>query len=572
MAIFERFVNRSDFTSYEDFKENLRISVPEGFNYAYDVLDVLACERPDEKALLWCNEEDDEKIFTYADMKRYSDRAANLLKSLGIRKGDCVMLVLKRHYQFWYTIMALHKIGAVAVPATHLLTAKDIVYRCNRADVKAVICTTDHDFPLQVDIAEKDSPTLKIKMFTNGSVKQKEAFKAKMLAEGRMGTWLDLDEEAEKQSDTFEKPSKDEYAHNKDNMLLYFTSGTSGYPKMVVHSFEYPLGHIITAGYWHNVRKGGLHMTVAETGWAKSVWGKLYGQWLGESTIFVYDMEKFNPPDLLSKISKYRLTTFCAPPTIYRFMIKEDLSGYDLSSLKELTVAGEALNPEVYNQIYKAMGIKMRECYGQTEAVSLVCTFPWMEIKPGSMGKPSPCYDIDIVDDEYKSCYPGEVGEIVINTSKGTPVGMFKGYYKDPELTEEAWHDGFYHTGDLAYRDEDGYYWYVGRKDDVIKSSGYRIGPFEVESALMEHPSVLECAVTGVPDDLRGQLVKATVVLAKGYEPSDELKKELQNHVKKVTAPYKYPRVIEFVTELPKTISGKIRRIEIRENDKKNAK
>lgn len=569
MAIFEKYVNQKDFTSYEDFKENFRICVPEKFNFAYDVLDKLAEEKPDQKALVWCNEEDDERIFTFAEMKRYSDKAANLFKNAGIKKGDSVMLVLKRHYQFWYVIMALHKLGAVAVPATHLLTAKDIVYRCNRADVKAVICTTDHDFPHQVDIAEKDSPTLKLKYYTNGSNKQKLAEKVKMEQEGRIVGWTDLDEAVEAQSEHFERPQGCEDAGNEDNMLLYFTSGTSGYPKMVVHTFSYPLGHIITAGYWHSVKEQGLHLTVAETGWAKAVWGKLYGQWLGESTIFVYDMEKFNPPDLLGKISKYQLTTFCAPPTIYRFMIKEDLSQYDLSSLKELTVAGEALNPEVYNQIYKAMGLKLRECYGQTEVVALVCTFPWMKIKPGSMGKPSPCYDVDIVDNDYRSCYPGEVGEIVINTSKGTPVGMFKGYHKDEELTQEVWHDGFYHTGDLAYKDEDGYYWYVGRKDDVIKSSGYRIGPFEVESALMEHPSVLECAVTGVPDDLRGQLVKATIVLARGYEPSEELKKELQNYVKKATAPYKYPRIVEFVTELPKTISGKIRRVEIREHDQK---
>ncbi len=557
MAIFEKFVNRSQFSSYEDFKENLRIAVPENFNFAYDVLDVLADTKPLEKALVWCDQAGDERIFTYQDMRQCTNQTANYLKRLGVKKGDAILLVLKRHYQFWYVLMALHKLGAVGVPATHLLTAKDIVYRNNCAEIKGVICTSDHDFAAQVDLAEPESPTLQWKMIAGGhGMKKREG-------------WIDLDEAIQTESTEFTRPAGPERTVNDDTMLLYFTSGTSGYPKMVQHDFAYPLGHIITAIYWHSVKEKGLHLTVAETGWAKAVWGKLYGQWLGETTIFVYDMDKFVPHDLLEKMQNYRLTTFCAPPTIYRFLMKEDLSQYDLSSLKELVVAGEALNPEVYNQMLKLTGIRMRECYGQTEVVALVCTFPWMACKPGSMGKPSPCYDVDIVDDDMHSCYPGEVGEIVINTSKGRPVGMFKGYYKNEEMTSSVWHDDYYHTGDLAYRDEDGYYWYVGRKDDVIKSSGYRIGPFEVESALMEHPAVLECAITGVPDELRGQLVKATIVLARGYTASPELAKELQEHVKKVTAPYKYPRLVEFVTELPKTISGKIRRVEIREQDNK---
>ncbi len=556
MAIFEKFVNRADFTSYEDMKENLQINVPEDFNFAYDVLDALAGEDPEGRAMVWCDDYGNEHTFTYSDMSKLSMRAANYLSGLGINKGDSVVLVLKRHYQFWYALMGLHRIGAVAVPATHLLTAKDLDYRFNRADVKAIIATTDHDFYKQVDEAQLTSPTLKLKLFAGGHGQIPD------------GDWLDFDRGVDSAPEVFPRPEGDKAIHSDDTMLLYFTSGTSGYPKMVIHDFAYPLGHIITAGYWHSVKEGGLHMTVAETGWAKAVWGKLYGQWLGGTAIFVYDMEKFDPNKLLQKMQDYRLTTFCSPPTMYRFMMKEDMKSYDLSSLKELTVAGEALNPEVFNQIKAATGIEMRECYGQTEVVALVCTFPWMKKKPGSMGKPSPCYDVDIVDNDMRSCYPGEVGEIVINTTKGRPIGMFKGYYKDPELTEEVWHDGYYHTCDLAYRDEEGYFWYVGRKDDVIKSSGYRIGPFEVESALMTHPAVLECAITGVPDELRGQVVKATIVLARGYKASDELKKELQNHVKKSTAPYKYPRVVEFVDELPKTISGKIRRVEIREKDK----
>lgn len=557
MPIFEKFVNRSQFESYEDFKEHLQINVPDRFNFAYDVLDVLADTQAEERAMIWCNEMGEERIFTYKDMQAYTNQTANYLRRLGVRKGDAILLVLKRHYQFWYVLMALHKLGAIGVPATHLLTAKDIVYRNNCADIKGVVCTSDHDFAAQVELAQPDSPTLQWKMIAGGHGSKK-----------RDG-WIDLDEAIQGESTEFIRPAEaDQQTTNEDTMLLYFTSGTSGHPKMVQHDFAYPLGHIITAIYWHSVKAKGLHLTVAETGWAKAVWGKLYGQWLGETTIFVYDMDKFIPQDLLNKMQEYKLTTFCAPPTIYRFLMKEDLSQCDLSSLQELAVAGEALNPEVYNQMLKLTGIRMRECYGQTEVVALVCTFPWMECKPGSMGKPSPCYDVDIKDDDMHSCYPGEVGEIVINTSKGRPVGMFKGYYRNQEMTDSVWHDGYYHTGDLAYRDEDGYFWYVGRKDDVIKSSGYRIGPFEVESALMEHPAVLECAITGVPDELRGQLVKATIVLAKGYTASPALAKELQDHVKKVTAPYKYPRLVEFVTELPKTISGKIRRVEIREQDK----
>lgn len=554
MALYEQYVNRTEFKDYEDLKQNLKILVPENFNFAYDVLDKLAETKPNEKALVWCNYKGEERTFTYKEIQTLANKTANYLTRLGVKRGDSVMLILKRHYQFWYVLMALHKIGAVTVPATHLLTSKDIIYRNNRADVKCIISTSDHGVAEHVDDAQSESPTLQLKIFAGGS--------GSKVRDG----WYNLDEDIENESDVFVRPENG--TENNDMMLLYFTSGTTGQPKMVAHDFTYPLGHIITAVHWHRVKEGGLHLTIAETGWAKAVWGKMYGQWLGGSAIFVYDMDRFNPTEILSIMEKYKLTTFCAPPTMYRFMMKEDMASYGLSSLQELTVAGEALNPEVFNQIRKATGIKMRECYGQTEVVALVCTFDGMEARPGSMGRPSPCYDVDIVTEDLTPCLPGEVGEIVINTKNGRPIGMFQGYYRDPETTEKAWNNDVYHTGDLAYKDERGYFWYVGRKDDVIKSSGYKIGPFEVESALIEHPAVLECAITGVPDEIRGQIVKATVVLAKGYTPSDELAKELQEHVKRVTAPYKYPRIVEFVTELPKTISGKIRHVEIRNKDK----
>jgi acetyl-CoA synthetase len=460
------------------------------------------------------------------------------------------MLILKRHYQFWFSILALHKIGAICIPATNLLTTKDLVYRNNAASVKYIVCTADGDVSDYVNESQAESPSLKTKILVGGS------------KEG----WYDFNGDIEKESIVFERPTGADETENLDICLMYFTSGTTGYPKMTAHDYTYPFGHIITAVYWHQAEPDGLHLTVAETGWAKSVWGKLYGQWFAETAIFVDDMDRFDPVDLLKKIAKYKVTTFCAPPTIYRFIIREDLNKYDFSSLRHLTTAGEALNPEIYNRMLQHTGIKIREGFGQTEDAIMVATFPWIEPKPGSMGKPSPGFDIDILNEKNESCYPGEVGEIVIRTDKGRPAGMFQGYYKDEELTEKAWHDNVYHTGDMVYKDEDGYIYYVSRTDDIIKSSGYRIGPFEVESALMEHPSVLECAITGVPDDLRGQIIKATVVLNTGYEPSDALKKELQNHVKNVTAPYKYPRIVEFVPELPKTISGKIKRGDIRKN------
>ena len=551
--MLKNFVSRVDFDSYEDLYNGFRINVPENFNFAYDVVDTIAAETPDKTAMVWCDDKGSEAVFSFAQMKYYSDKAAVFFSSKGIRKGDPVMLILKRRYEFWFCLLALHKLGAIGIPATHLLTTKDIVYRCNAADIKMIVSVAEPEVIAHIEEAEAKSPTLKLKALIN---------------ESRDG-WLNFTEELEKASGDFKGPTGADASGNGDIMLLYFTSGTTGMPKMVQHNFTYPLGHILTAKYWQNVSDGGLHLTVADTGWAKAMWGKIYGQWLCGAAVFVYDYDKFVPKNLMDVIVKHKVTSFCAPPTIYRFFIKEDLSKFDLSNLKYCSIAGEPLNPEVYNQFLKATGLKLMEGYGQTELTVTLATFPWMEPKPGSMGKPSPGYDIDLLDENGNSCDVGIEGQIVIRTDKRKPFGMFDGYYRDSELTNKVWHDDLYYTGDMAWRDEDGYYWFVGRADDLIKSSGYRIGPFEVESALVEHPAVLECAITAVPDPDRGQIVKATIVLAKSYTPSDNLVKELQEHVKKVTAPYKYPRIIEFVSELPKTISGKIRRVEIREGDEK---
>lgn len=551
--MLDKFLSKKDFSSYEDLYENFNINIPGDFNYAYDVVDVIAAETPDKTAIVWCDDKGSEARFSFAQMKYYSDKAANFFRNKGIKKGDPVMLILKRRYEFWFCLLGLHKIGAICIPATHLLTTKDIVYRCNAADIKMIVSVTDDEVIEHVEKAMPDTPTLKTKA---------------LVGDKREG-WLDFTSELEKTSAEFERASGTDATKNEDIMLLYFTSGTTGMPKMVQHNFTYPLGHILTAKYWQNVREDGLHLTVADTGWAKAMWGKIYGQWISGAAVFVYDYDKFVPKEFLDVIVNHKITSFCAPPTIYRFFIKEDLSKYDLSSLKDCSIAGEPLNPEVYNQFLKATGIKLMEAYGQTELTVTVATYPWLEPKPGSMGKPSPGYDIDLLDENGNSCDVGEEGQLVVRTDKRKPFGMFDGYYRDSALTHKVWHDNIYYTGDMAWRDEDGYYWFVGRADDLIKSSGYRIGPFEVESALVEHPAVLECAITAVPDPDRGQIVKATVVLAKNYVASDNLVKELQDHVKKVTAPYKYPRIIEFVSELPKTISGKIRRVEIRENDDK---
>jgi acetyl-CoA synthetase len=543
-----KYVNRTEFNSYDEFKKEFEIKIPKKFNFGYDIVDETAKHWPDKLALVWCDENGAEASFTFAQMKSYSDKTANFLRNLGIKKGDPVMLILKRRYEFWFCSIALHKLGAICIPATHLLTTKDLVYRNNAADIKMIISVPDPEVMGRIDEAQKSSPTLKHKAMLSGN---------------RLG-WHNLTEEVEKASGEFERPKGKADASNSDIFLIYFTSGTTGMPKMVRHNFTYPLGHIITTKYWQNVLDDKLHLTVADTGWAKAAWGKLYGQWICGAVVFAYDYNRFIPKDMLKIIEKYKIATFCAPPTIFRYFIKEDLKQYDFSHLKYCLVAGEPLNPEVYQQWLSSTGIKLMEGYGQTEMIVILANFPWMEPKPGSMGKPSPLYEIVIVNEDLKPCEVGEEGQIALKLGKHKPVGMFDGYYRDKKLTDSVWHDGWYFTGDVAYRDEEGYYWFVGRADDCFKSSGYRIGPFEVESALLEHPAVLECAVTGIPDPDRGLAVKATVVLTKNYTPSDALVVELQEHVKQVTAPYKYPRIIEFVTELPKTISGKIRRVEIR--------
>jgi acetyl-CoA synthetase len=546
--MLNKYLSQIDYNSYQEFYDTFEIRIPEHFNFAFDVVDEIALKTPEKIAMVWCDDKGGEATFTFGQMKRFSDKAANFFRSLGIRKGDPVMLILKRRYEYWFCTLALNKIGAITIPATHLLSTKDIVYRNNAADIKMIVSVPEHDVVQHVEEAEAKSSTLQYKA---------------LIGESRKG-WLNLTEEMEKSPETLDRKSIGEKTTIKDTMLLYFTSGTTGMPKMVNHNFAYPLGHILTAKYWQNVQDNGLHFTVADTGWAKSAWGKIYGQWLSGCAVMTYDYDKFVPKHLMKVIEKYHVTSFCAPPTIYRFLIKEDLTQYDLRHLKYCVVAGEPLNPEVYKQFLEATGIRLMEGYGQTECTVAVATYSWMDPKPGSMGKPSPGYDIDLIDSDGKVCEIGEIGQIVIYTKKRKPVGMFDGYFRDDELTNTVWQNGIYYTGDTAWRDEDGYFWFVGRADDIIKSSGYRIGPFEVESALLEHPAVLECAITAVPDPERGQIVKATVVLSKDYQPGDKLARELQDHVKKVTAPYKYPRIVEFVTELPKTISGKIRRVQIR--------
>lgn len=550
--MLKKFLPREQFDSYEDFKENYQVNIPKNFNFAYDVVDAWALENPNKMALVWCNDHGEERYFTFGDLKQITDKAANLFQDLDIGKGDVVMLMLKRHWQYWVCTLALEKIGAISIPATVQLTKKDLAYRNQAASVKMLVVVNEDEIIRTIEAALPDSPTVLRKALIGG------------IKEG----WIDFNAELEKASPEWSRPSGSAGAGGNEPMLMYFTSGTTGMPKIALHDFNYPIGHIVTARYWQRLGEEGLHLTVSESGWAKCAWGKIYGQWICGVSLFVYDMDKFVPDNLLKMIEKYRITSFCAPPTIYRFLIKEDLSRYDLSSIKIACTAGEPLNPEVYHQFQKATGLSIFEGFGQTESTVLCANFEWITPKPGSMGKPSPLYDIDIVDEQGLSCPPGVEGNIVIrNLDQGIPPGLFRGYYRDEEVTRKVWQNGIYNTGDVAWRDEDGYFWFIGRSDDVIKCSGYRIGPFEVESALLEHPSVLECAITAVPDPIRGQVVKATIVLAKNWEPSAKLVKELQEHVKHITAPYKYPRIVEFVKELPKTISGKIRHMEIRQTD-----
>ncbi|MDR2966356.1 MAG: AMP-binding protein [Methanobacteriaceae archaeon] len=555
-SLIKEYVNRVDFDSYEDFKNNFKFKIPENFNFAFDIVDKYAEEDPEKIALVWCNDADEDVTFTFNDMKNYSNKVANLFRSIGVEKGDAVMLTLKNRFEFWFSMMALHKIGAIAIPATHMLKVKDMTYRIKSAEVKMILSVDEADLIKDFEESEKQL-NLQLKKIFVGDKKGEKEIKG----------WLNFTKEIKDMSTDFKRPSGDEATNNEDPLLIYFSSGTTGQPKMVKHNYIYPLGHIITAKYWHNVCEDGLHHTSADTGWAKTSWGSLYGQWIAGTALFIYDYNRFDPINLLEKVKKYKVNTFCAPPTIYRFLIKEDLSNYDFSNWTYATTAGEPLNPEVYNKFYEISGLKIREAFGQSETVALVANFLWIDPKPGSMGKPAPAYNIELLDSEDNIVEIGEEGEITVNVENGFPPGLFEEYYKDEEKTSESWYDNHYHSGDTAWKDEDDYLWFIGRVDDIIKSSGYRIGPFEVESALITHPSVLECAITGYPDSIRGQVVKSTIVLAKGYVPSEELKKEIQNHVKSVTAPYKYPRIVEFVDELPKTISGKIKRKEIRTED-----
>ena len=537
------------YRKYIDVEENengtptsIKFKNTENFNFAFDLVDVLAKKEPEKLAMLHISKDKVERRFTFKDMKKASNQCANYFKTLGIKKGDRVMLVLKRHYQFWFAMLGLNKLGAIAIPATNQLQEHDFEYRFQSAGVSAVICTADGDTANQIDIAAASCPELTTKLIVGG---QREG-------------WRDFDEEYTRYSTHYKR--EDDAPGGDDLMLMFFTSGTTGYPKIAAHNYKYALGHFHTAKYWHNVDPDGLHFTISDTGWAKAMWGKLYGQWLCEAATFVYDFDRFDAADILPMFAKYQITTFCAPPTMLRMMIKQDISKYDFSSVKHMSTAGEALNPEVYRQFEKATGLQIIEGFGQTESTMIIGNMVGAPHKIGSMGKPAPIYDVALVDSDGNPVKTSENGEIVINVKDGAPCGLFTGYYNAPDKTAEVWHDGYYHTGDVAWRDEDGFYWYVGRADDVIKSSGYRIGPFEIESVIMELPYVLECGVSPVPDEVRGQIVKASIVLVDGTEPTEELKKEIQNYVKEKTAPYKYPRIVEFKESLPKTVSGKIQR------------
>ena len=554
MNLLGRFTDCNLDADYDEVKKNFSLKIPANFNFSYDVIDVYAKEEPNKQAMVWCDDEGGEKFFSFKDISDMSKKTANFFVQQGIKKGDRVMLFLRRRYEFWWIVPALHRIGAIVIPATTQLLKHDIVYRNNAADIKMIVALDNKQIEEEMEAALPESPTVEKLVTVSGP---------------REG-WVDFHAELEKQSVEFDRPTGEAATCNEDPMLIYFTSGTSGYPKMVAHNFLYPLGHIITAKYWQRVIDGGLHCSVAETGWGKAVWGKLYGQWISGSSVFVYDLLGFTPNLFFSKIAKYKVTTLCAPPSAYRFLIRQDLSKYDLSNLTYFVTAGEALNDEVFKKFLEKTGHEMREGYGQTETTLAAGTFPGMKVKPGSMGKAAPGFDLEIVDENGKHCAPNVTGNMIIHLDKGKPLGLFGCYYKNEPLTKEALGGSVYNTGDLAYYDEDGYIWFVGRQDDVIKSTGYRISPFEVESVLMRFPGVLECAVTGVADKSRGQIVKATIVLTEEYKNrKDGLEKEIMTYARSNLATYKIPRLIEFVDELPKTISGKIRRVEIRQKDQK---
>ena len=551
--MLNNFLKKEEFSSYEDFMQGFKVQVPDDFNFGYDVVDAWAKSVPEKEALLWANDKGEVKHVTYGALKNISDQCAAFFQGIGIEKGDRVMLILKRRVEWWYAMVALHKIGAVAIPATHMLTDKDIMYRCHMAGISCIISCGDPIVLGHVQKARRFCPMLR-HCISIGP----------LVPNGFYDFWRGLQEAA-----PLEKIKRNKVT---DNFLLYFTSGTTGEPKMVMHDYSYPLAHIVTAKYWHNLNDESLHLTLADTGWGKAAWGKFYGQMIAGATVFVYDYEgHFKPTELLRVMQDFKISSFCAPPTIYRFLVRENIEEYDLSSLKWCTTAGEPLNPSIFEKWHDKTGIIIREAYGQTETTMVVGTYPWVTPKPGAMGLRNPQYDIDVVDEMGNSVAPMEQGELVIKTGEEKTLGLFKKYYRNEEMTEHRIVNGKYHTGDVVYYDQDGYFWFVSRIDDVIKTSGYRVGPFEVESALMTHPAVLECAVTAVPDDLRGQIVKATIVLNKEYKDkaSENLVKELQAHVKRETAPYKYPRIIDFVDELPKTISGKVQRAAIRKEDSK---
>jgi acetyl-CoA synthetase len=566
--ILSRYLPKIDFDSYEDFYENYRCNVPENFNFAYDVVDEWAALQPQKLALLWTDDTEKMKSFTFSDVKRLSDKCANALLSLGIKKGDVVKLILKQRPGVWMLMTALSKIGAICIPGTYQLTSKDLEYRCNIADVKLLITVDDAELLENIAIARPNCPKLE---------------KIAVIGKNIPADCIDMRAQIDKAPENFNRV----YTLTKDPMLIYFSSGTTGMPKMVLHNHSLPLGHIVTAKYWHCAEDNGIHLTQTDSGWAKFAWGKIYGQWICGAAIGVYDTEKFTPKGMLDAIQRIKPYSFCAPATVFRYLIKEDLSAYDFSFINHTSMAGEPLSPEVLNKLKELTGLEIREGFGQSETSVMAAVFKWLPVRPGSMGKPAPLFGLKLLDEDGSECDEGIAGNMSItNAGKNMyesadcepasipPVigssdfpGLFRGYCKDREVTEKAWSKGTYQTGDMAWKDDDGYLWFVGRNDDVIKCSGYRIGPFEVESALMEHPSVLECAVTAAPDSMRGQVVKATIVLARGFNASETLIKELQNHVKHVTAPYKYPRIIEFVSELPKTISGKIKRMDIRKKD-----
>ena len=571
--IISRYCPRIEFDSYEDFFANYRCNVPEKFNFAYDVVDEWAAIQPEKLALLWTNDEKLMKSYTFADIKRLSDKAANVLRASGVKKGDVVMLILKQRPEVWIMMTALMKIGAVCIPATYQLTSKDLEYRCNIAEVKFLAAVDDSELLENIAAVRHNCPKLEHIAIVTGA--QSSGSNAQFPPD-----YIDLRAEIEKADADFQRIE----TKTCEPMLIFFSSGTTGMPKMVLHNYSLPLGHIVTAKYWQCVADNAVHMTQTDSGWAKFAWGKIYGQWICGAAVGAYDTEKFTPQGMLAALERLRPATFCAPATIFRYLIKEDLSGCDFSFIRHTTVAGEPLSPEVFNKFMELTGLEIREGFGQSETSVMAAVFKWLDVKPGSMGKPAPLFGLTLLDENRDQCDDGIVGNMSITAAgssiydaaaayggaeiglSGSP-GVFRGYWKDDDVTRNAWNDGTYQTGDMAWRDSDGYYWFVGRNDDVIKCSGYRIGPFEVESALMEHKSVLECAVTAAPDAMRGQVVKATIVLAKGFSPSPELAKELQNHVKRVTAPYKYPRIVEFVSELPKTISGKIQRSLIRKKD-----